>query len=158
MFEFAVAGLSDPVQATVPWLSLSILVPIVGALLVPLIPDKGEDKQVRWYALIVTLITFLITVAAYLTGYDPNLSGLQLSERVSWMPDLGLTWAVGADGLSIPLILLTSFITSLACLAAWPVSFKPRLFYFLLLAMDGGRSPSSPCRTCFCSSWPGSWN
>ena len=139
MFEFAVAGLSDPVQATVPWLSLSILVPIVGALLVPLVPDKGEGKQVRWYALIVTLITFLITVAAYLTGYDPSLSGLQLSERVSWLPDLGLTWAVGADGLSMPLILLTSFITSLACLAAWPVSFKPRLFYFLLLAMDGGQ-------------------
>ena len=53
MFEFAVAGLSDPVQATVPWLSLSILVPIVGALLVPLVPDKGDGKQVRWYALIV---------------------------------------------------------------------------------------------------------
>ena len=36
-------------------------------------------------------------------------------------------------------ILLTSFITTLACLAAWPVSFKPKLFYFLLLAMDGGQ-------------------
>ena len=139
MFEFAVAGLGEPVQATVPWLSLSILVPIVGALLVPLVPDEGDGKKVRWYALIVTLITFLITVAAYLTGYDPSLSGLQLSERVSWLPDLGLTWAVGADGLSMPLILLTSFITTLACLAAWPVSFKPRLFYFLLLAMDGGQ-------------------
>ena len=42
MFEFAVAGVSDPVQATVPWLSLSILVPIVGALLVPLVPDDGD--------------------------------------------------------------------------------------------------------------------
>ena len=39
----------------------------------------------------------------------------------------------------MPLILLTSFITSLACLAAWPVTFKPRLFFFLLLAMDGGQ-------------------
>ena len=139
MIEFAVAGASDPIAATVPWLSLSILVPIVGALLVPFIPDAGDGKQVRWYALGVTLITFLITVSAYLNGYDPNLSGLQLSERVSWLPDLGLTWAVGADGLSMPLILLTSFITTLACLAAWPVSFKPRLFYFLLLAMDGGQ-------------------
>ena len=139
MIEFAVAGASDPIAATVPWLSLSILVPIVGALLVPFIPDSGDGKQIRWYALGVTLITFLITVSAYLNGYDPSLSGLQLSERVSWLPDLGLTWAVGADGLSMPLILLTSFITSLACLAAWPVSFKPRLFYFLLLAMDGGQ-------------------
>ena len=139
MIEFAVAGTGDPIPAAVPWLSLSILVPIVGALLVPLVPDAGDGKKVRWYALIVTLITFLITVAAYLTGYDPSLSGLQLSERVDWLPDLGLTWAVGADGLSMPLILLTSFITTLACLAAWPVSFKPRLFYFLLLAMDGGQ-------------------
>ena len=138
MIEFAVAGASAPIAATVPWLSLSILVPIVGALLVPFIPDAGDGKQVRWYALGVTLITFLITVSAYLNGYDPNLSGLQLSERVSWLPDLGLTWAVGADGLSMPLILLTSFITTLACLAAWPVSFKPRLFYFLLLAIGGG--------------------
>jgi NAD(P)H-quinone oxidoreductase subunit 4 len=139
VIEFAVAGLSDPVQATVPWLSLSILVPIGGALLIPFIPDQGEGKQIRWYALIVTLITFLITVAGYLTGYDPSLSGLQLFERVSWLPEIGLTWTVGADGLSMPLILLTSFITSLACLAAWPVTFKPRLFFFLLLAMDGGQ-------------------
>ena len=139
MIEFAVAGMSDPIQASVPWLSLSILVPIVGSLLVPFVPDSGDGKQVRWYALGVTLITFLITVSAYLNGYDPSISGLQLSERVSWLPDLGLTWAVGADGLSMPLILLTSFITTLACLAAWPVSFKPRLFYFLLLAMDGGQ-------------------
>ena len=74
---------------------------------------QGDGKQVRWYALGITLITFLITVAAYLYRLRPeHLSGLQLSERVNWLPDLGLTWAVGADGLSMPLILLTSFITS----------------------------------------------
>ena len=50
MIEFAVAGASDPIAATVPWLSLSILVPIVGALLVPFIPDSGDGKQIRWYA------------------------------------------------------------------------------------------------------------
>ena len=138
VIEFAVAGMSDPIQASVPWLSLSILVPIVGSLLRHLFP-MPEMASRCLYALGVTLITFLITVSAYLNGYDPSISGLQLSERVSWLPDLGLTWAVGADGLSMPLILLTSFITTLACLAAWPVTFKPRLFYFLLLAMDGGQ-------------------
>ena len=138
MIEFAVAGLTEPVHASVPWLSLAILFPIVGALIVPFIPDDGDGRTVRWYSLGITLVTFLITVGGYLNGYDPSNSGLQLSERVSWLPDLGLTWAVGADGLSMPLILLTSFITTLACLAAWPVTFKPRLFYILLLAMDGG--------------------
>ncbi|HJN36363.1 MAG: NAD(P)H-quinone oxidoreductase subunit 4 [Prochlorococcus sp.] len=147
MLEFAVSAPFDPgalqvseqVNATFPWLSLSILFPIVGALLVPFIPDAGDGKQIRWYALGIGLTTFLITVAAYLQGYDPGVSGLQLAERVSWLPALGLTWAVGADGLSMPLILLTSFITALAVLAAWPVTFKPRLFFFLILAMDGGQ-------------------
>ena len=122
-----------------PWLSLAILFPIVASLIIPLIPDKGDGKVVRWYGLSITLITFLITVAGYLNGYDPSISDLQMSERVSWVPSLGLTWSVGADGLSMPLILLTSFITSLAALAAWPLRFKPKLFYFLLLLMDGGQ-------------------
>jgi NAD(P)H-quinone oxidoreductase subunit 4 len=122
-----------------PWLSAAILFPIGAALLIPFVPDKGDGKQVRWFALGVALITFLITVGGYLNGYDPAQEGLQLVQRVQWLPELGLAWSVGADGLSMPLILLTSFITSLACLAAWPVSFKPKLFYFLLLAMDGGQ-------------------
>jgi len=122
-----------------PWLSAAILFPITASLLIPFVPDAGDGRKVRWYALGISLITFLLTVGGYLNGYDPADPGLQLVERVEWLPDLGLAWSVGADGISMPLILLTSFITSLACLAAWPVTFKPRLFYFLLLAMDGGQ-------------------
>jgi NAD(P)H-quinone oxidoreductase subunit 4 len=120
-------------------LSASILFPIAAALVIPFIPDAGDGKRVRWYALGITLTTFLLTVGGYLNGYDPSVEGLQLVERVQWLPSLGLAWSVGADGLSMPLILLTSFITALAVLAAWPVTFKPRLFYFLILAMAGGQ-------------------
>jgi NAD(P)H-quinone oxidoreductase subunit 4 len=122
-----------------PWLSAAILLPIGASLLIPFVPDEGDGRKVRWYALGIALLTFLLTVGGYLNGYDPSSDSLQLVERVSWLSDLGLAWSVGADGLSMPLILLTSFITALACLAAWPVTFKPRLFYFLLLAMDGGQ-------------------
>ena len=120
-----------------PWLSLAILFPIVCALGIPLLPEG--NKVVRWYGLGASLITFLITAVGYVKGYDPAIEGLQMAERISWVPQLGLTWSVGADGLSMPLILLTSFITSLAALAAWPVTFKPKLFYFLLLIMNGGQ-------------------
>ncbi len=105
----------------------------------PFVPDDGEGKQLRWFALGIALTTFLITVGAYIFGYDPSNDGLQLAERFEWLPNLGLAWSVGADGISMPLILLTSFITALAVLASWPVSFKPRLFFFLMLAMDGGQ-------------------
>jgi len=132
-------GLEPSGLQAFPWLSASILFPIAAALLIPFIPDPGDGKTIRWYALGIALATFLLTVGGYLNGYDPAVEGLQLVERVSWLPDLGLAWSVGADGLSMPLILLTSFITALAVLAAWPVTFKPRLFYFLILAMAGGQ-------------------
>jgi NAD(P)H-quinone oxidoreductase subunit 4 len=65
--------------------------------------------------------------------------GLQLVESYTWVPQLDLKWSLGADGLSMPLVLLTGFITTLATLAAWPVTLKPKLFYFLLLAMYSGQ-------------------
>jgi len=66
----------EPVSSEFPWLTLSIFFPIIGSLLVPFIPDEGEGKQVRWYALAIALGTFLITVAAYFRGYDNTLEGL----------------------------------------------------------------------------------
>ncbi len=127
-------GISD-----FPWLSVSILFPIACAFLIPFFPDKGEGKEVRWFALSVALITFLVTVGSYINGFDINNEDVQLKESINWLPNLGLTWSVGADGMSMPLILLTSFITALAVLAAWPVKFKPKLFFFLILIMDGGQ-------------------
>lgn len=121
-----------------PWLTTIILFPIVAALLVPFIPDK-DGRTVRWYALVIGLIDFAIIVYAFCTQYDFNKPGLQLFESYAWIPQLDLNWSVGADGLAMPLILLTGFITTLAILAAWPVTFKPKLFYFLMLAMYGGQ-------------------
>ncbi len=121
-----------------PWLTTIILFPIVASLLIPLIPDK-EGKTVRWYALIVGLIDFALIVYAFCTDYNFNNPGLQLVESYTWVSQIDLKWSVGADGLSMPLILLTGFITTLAILAAWPVTFKPKLFYFLMLAMYGGQ-------------------
>ncbi|MGF1540201.1 MAG: NAD(P)H-quinone oxidoreductase subunit 4 [Pleurocapsa sp.] len=121
-----------------PWLTTSILFPILASLFLPLIPDK-EGKTVRWYALIIGLIDFAILVYGFYSNYDLSNPDLQLVESYTWIPELDLRWSVGADGLSMPLILLTGFITTLAIMAAWPVTFKPKLFYFLMLAMYGGQ-------------------
>ncbi len=123
---------------TFPWLTTVILLPIVAALAIPFIPDK-DGKTIRWYALVVGLVDFAILVYAFYTGYDMSNPDLQLVESYSWVSSLDLRWSVGADGLSMPLILLTGFITTLAILASWPVTLKPRLFFFLILAMYGGQ-------------------
>jgi NAD(P)H-quinone oxidoreductase subunit 4 len=125
---------------TFPWLTFTILFPIAASLAIPFIPDKqGLGRPLRWYALVIGLIDFSVLVYAFGTYYDFSNPDLQLVESYSWVPQLDLKWSVGADGLSMPLILLTGFITTLAVLAAWPVTLKPRLFYFLLLAMYGGQ-------------------
>jgi proton-translocating NADH-quinone oxidoreductase, chain M len=124
--------------ANFPWLTTIILFPIAASLLLPIIPDK-DGKTVRWYSLIVGLIDFVLIVWAFYTGYDFSNPDLQLVESYPWVPQLGLNWSLGVDGLSMPLVLLTGFITTLAILAAWPVTLKPKLFYFLILAMYGGQ-------------------
>ncbi|VEP15932.1 NAD(P)H-quinone oxidoreductase chain 4 1 [Hyella patelloides LEGE 07179] len=125
-------------MANFPWLTTVILFPIVASLLIPFIPDK-DGKTVRWYSLTVGLIDFAIIVYAFCNGYDLSNPNLQLVESYTWIPQLDLKWSVGVDGLSMPLVVLTGFITTLAIMAAWPVTFKPKLFYFLMLAMYGGQ-------------------
>lgn len=92
--------------ANFPWLSTIILFPIIAALFLPLIPDK-DGKTVRWYALTIGLIDFVIIVTAFYTGYDFGNPNLQLVESYTWVEAIDLRWSVGADGLSMPLILLT---------------------------------------------------
>jgi NAD(P)H-quinone oxidoreductase subunit 4 len=121
-----------------PWLTTIILFPIVASLFIPFLPEKNGRWE-RWYALIIGLIDFSLIVYAFATRYDFANPGLQLVEKYSWVPDLDLNWSVGVDGLSMPLVLLTGFMTTLAILAAWPVTLKPKLFYFLMLAMYGGQ-------------------
>ena len=125
-------------MADFPWLTTVILLPVVASLLIPVLPDK-DGRTVRWYALTVGLVDFALITYAFWQGYDLDSAELQLVERYAWLPQIGLNWSVGVDGLSMPLVLLTGFITTLAILAAWPVTLKPRLFYFLMLAMYGGQ-------------------
>jgi NAD(P)H-quinone oxidoreductase subunit 4 len=125
-------------MADFPWLTTIILFPIAASLLIPVLPDK-DGKTVRWYSLIVGLIDFALIVYVFSSRYDFDNPELQLVESYSWIPQLDLNWSVGVDGISMPLVILTGFITTLAILAAWPVTLKPRLFYFLILAMYGGQ-------------------
>jgi NAD(P)H-quinone oxidoreductase subunit 4 len=118
----------------VPWLTTIILLPLVAALAIPLIPDK-EGKTVRWYGLGVALADFALMICAFWYHYDFQSSAFQLVEKYAWIPQLGLNWSVAVDGLSMPLVLLTGLINTLAIFAAWKVTNKPRLFYGLMLAL-----------------------
>lgn len=117
-----------------PWLTTVTLLPLVASLLIPVLPDK-QGKTVRWYALSVGLINFALTIYALWQNYDFSTPDFQLNESFSWVPQLNLNWSLAVDGLSMPLVVLAGLVTTIAILASWKVTHKPRLFYFLMLAM-----------------------
>ena len=122
------------ITAQFPWLTTIILLPLLASLAIPVLPDK-EGKTVRWYALSVGLTDFALIIYTFWQHYDLQNATFQLAESYPWIPQLGLNWSLAVDGLSMPLIVLTGLVTTLAMFAAWKVTYKPRLFYFLMLAM-----------------------
>jgi len=120
--------------ANFPWLTAIILLPLLASFLIPVIPDK-EGKTVRWFALGVGLADFILMCYVFLQKYDLSNPNLQLVEKIDWVPQIGLSWAVSVDGISAPLVLLAGLVTTLSILAAWQVDRKPRLFYFLMLLL-----------------------
>lgn len=117
-----------------PWITAIILLPLVASFAIPLIPDK-DGKTLRWYALGVGLADFALMIYAFWQKFNLNDPSYQLVESYPWMPQLGLNWSVAVDGISMPLILLTGLVNVLAIWASWNVTKKPRLFYFLMLAL-----------------------
>jgi NAD(P)H-quinone oxidoreductase subunit 4 len=117
-----------------PWLTAIILLPLIASLLIPVLPDK-DGKRIRWYALGVGIADFLLMCYAFWKHYDASTATFQLTEKYDWVPQIGFSWSVSVDGLSVPLVLLAGFVTTLAMFAAWQVNVKPRLFYFLMLVL-----------------------
>ena len=117
-----------------PWLTAIIALPLIAAAAIPFIPDK-DGKTVRLYALYAGLANLTLMVYGFWSHYSFSKTGMQLTETYSWIPQLGINWSVGVDGLSMPLILLSGFITTLAILASWKVEHKPKLYYFLVLVL-----------------------
>nr|WIA67604.1 NADH-plastoquinone oxidoreductase subunit 4 [Apopellia endiviifolia]WIA67692.1 NADH-plastoquinone oxidoreductase subunit 4 [Apopellia endiviifolia] len=121
-----------------PWLTIITLLPVSAGLLIPLLPSQG-NRVIRWYTLGICLLEFLLITYIFCYHYKFNTNSIQLREDYNWVDFLDFHWRLGIDGLSIGLILLTGFITTLSTLAAWPVTRNPRLFHFLMLAMYSGQ-------------------
>ena len=117
-----------------PWLTTTFALPFLAAFLVPFIPDR-DGKTLRWYALSVAIADLVLICVLFWQKYDPQLATFQITEKFTWIPQIGVSWAVSVDGMSVPLVLLAAFVTTLSLLSAWQVDRKPRMFYFLMLVL-----------------------
>ena len=113
-----------------PWLTTIILFPLLASIPIPLLPGNS-NKTVRTYALAVGLLEFSLILYTFARYFSPQQSGLQLVESYTWVSQIGLDWSLAVDGLSMPLVVLSGLVTTLAILASWNISLKPRLYFFL---------------------------
>ena len=118
-------------------LSLSIWVPILGAMVVLLTGSDRNAGLAKIVALLVALAGFLVTIPLY-TNFDSAKSAMQFVEQAPWIPQYNINYFLGVDGISVLFILLNSFITILVVLAGWRVIEKKTSQYMAaFLVMSG---------------------
>ncbi|MFQ5488768.1 MAG: NADH-quinone oxidoreductase subunit M [Gammaproteobacteria bacterium] len=120
-----------------PLLSLVIWLPIAGGAAALLVNRSGDNNLVRWVALLFAGLTFLLSIPLY-TAFDPSTYHMQFVEKSAWIPTFNINYHLGVDGISMPLILLTTFTTILVVIAAWEViQFKVAQYMAAFLIMEG---------------------
>jgi NADH-quinone oxidoreductase subunit M len=119
-----------------PILSVIVYIPVLGALVIMLFLRR--DNTIRWFANIVVLVDFLISLRL-IQGFVKDRHVLQFVEKVPWIDSLGVQYFLGVDGISILLVLLTTFLGVLAVLSSW-TAIKERVkeyYVFMLLLQTG---------------------
>jgi len=116
-----------------PLLSLIVFVPVAGAAVVMLL---RSDETVRWAALGFTLLDVALAIAM-LSGFNTASSEMQFVEKHPWVPELGITFALGVDGISALFVFLTALLGWVSVLASWiAIDRKVKQFMVCLLAMQ----------------------
>jgi NADH-quinone oxidoreductase subunit M len=116
-------------------LSIVVWLPIVGAALV-LAAGRRADIA-RWLALFASLLTFAASIPLW-TGYDASVRGLQFVESHAWISAFNARYALGADGISVALIVLTAFTSVLVIIGSWgPIRERVAQYMAAMLALEG---------------------
>ena len=126
-------------MSSFPWLTTTLLIPVVGALVVVFLP-AGLAARARHVALGFSLVTFVVAVGAALQFKAGSTARFQLAEQHSWIPQFGVSYAVGVDGISLVLILLSVILTPVCLLAAWRDVPEPgrrmQTYFALMLVLE----------------------
>ncbi len=131
---------------TLTWLLSSIIfLPAVGALLLCIVP-RWSDEAMRRFSLVITVAVFALTVWMAIPVGSPQpdgrfvlgMRGIQNVVDHPWIPSFNIHYFLGVDGISLPMVLLTSFLSMLAMWASWPITKSVRAYCVLFLLLETG--------------------
>ena len=118
-------------------LSNLIFLPVIGALIIMAL-GRGRERFCRGFALFVSGVVFLLSIPLY-TGFQENTSQMQFTEHIPWIRGIGASYSLGIDGISLPLVLITTFLTVLAILASWTaITSRVREYMAAMLFLESG--------------------
>lgn len=123
-------------QNNFPILSVILFLPTVGALLVTLLP-ADQKTLIRWTALIVSLLPLGLTLALW-RPFVSTAPGFQFEENVVWFSALHSNYHLGVDGISLPMVLLTTLLTPLCILFSFGIEDKVKAYMALFLMLETG--------------------
>ena len=116
-----------------PLLTIATFVPIAGGLLLMALPDRSV-RMAHGLSIGVTGLTFLITLAIWARGIVPG--GFAQIEEIAWIPSIGAAYRLGLDGLSLPLVLLTSLLFFLSAIYSARVEERAASYVVLMLMLE----------------------
>ena len=121
---------------SVPILTLITFIPIIGVFFILSIDSKRQEL-IRVTALLVSIVVFFISLPLFF-NFDSHVYDMQFVEKLRWIPSFGIYYYLGIDGISLFLILLTTFITPLSILASWHITKNVKEYMIAMLVLETG--------------------
>ena len=119
------------------YLTVMLFLPIAGIIVIALLP-KPQARTIRLTALAFTLASFILSIAVFCL-FDRSagaIGQMQFEEKISWIPAINAFYHLGVDGLSLPMVILMTFLGFLAVLVSWKIELRPREYFIWLLLLE----------------------
>ncbi|NTW97590.1 MAG: NADH-quinone oxidoreductase subunit M, partial [Oscillochloris sp.] len=123
-------------SSDIPWLSLVWLSLLVPSVLIIFIPDN-QQQLMRIVGTAFSFLSLVLSVLIFL-GYDPSVAGFQFVERLDWMPQIGITYLLGVDGISLAMLVLNGVVIFTGSLMSWNIDRRAKEYWILLLLLTTG--------------------
>ncbi len=132
--EYAIPANPGSFPPQMHWLTLLLLAPLLGALLIAGLPGRNP-LLIRRAAIATSLITLLVAVGLWFL-FDPTAREFQLAESIVWNQRLGTSYALGIDGISYPMVVLATLLSLIALLASAAIDHHVKGYYLLMLVLE----------------------
>jgi len=118
-------------------LTLILFSPLIGAAILFFVPRATSDRAMKWIAFLWSLAPLALSVVLWM-NYNPAMAGFQFEFKTTWFPQINSAFHVGVDGISVPMVLLTTLLVPLGLLISFSINERVRAYLILFLMLETG--------------------